>query len=187
MRPCNALTTVFKLYAEYACALKIKAMKKEWNEIRERILKDQSEEDLRKMLGAVMDVMDAHWTEDKQFDFMKRVHYRMYGGHYDEFLAMQQVRHMYWEDDNSNIHYVTPLPLEQVRTIYQRVYSRLKYKTYNMYDFYVELHRIKSDRYPKATDITDEMIQDTIVSLNDPDNPFGLERVWGYFNSEIKK
>ena len=62
---------------------------------------------------------------------------------------------------------------------------------YNFWDFYVTLNMLKSDEcqllhkwFPEATDDEFEIkvVESAINYLNDSDNPYGTEKVWGYLN-----
>lgn len=127
-------------------------------------------------------------TSEEYCTLCKHVYCVLAGGHFNETFADEQIRGMYYED-KSGKHFAPYWSKEEVKKIYDNYKSKIPTE-YNFYDFEVALNMIKSDNYNlmeswfggdgKETERYTEL---AINWLDDPDNPFGKEKVWRYFNS----
>lgn len=110
------------------------------------------------------------------------------GKHFDEYFAKEQISKMYYEE-NGIKHYAPYW--DDVTSLYTINKKRLIYP-YNKWDFEVALNMIKSDNcpllkewFPNASkeELQNKIVDLTINWLNDPDNPYGDSKVWGYFKN----
>lgn len=117
----------------------------------------------------------------------------MNGGHYDECFAKMAVSKMYYTEDKEK-HYAPYWMSSEIENIWNKVNSELEESDYTMWDFYVTMNMIMSDnyrllegRYPNSSkdEKTKIIIEDAINYLNDEDNPFGSEKIWGYLNAKL--
>lgn len=162
------------------------------------IIKEYGSGKSDKAMIALTDKLSAYLEKVLSIDdyckLCKEVYYQLAGGHYNKDFADMQISKMYYEDKTGK-HYAPFWTEPEAKEFY------LKYKSYfpsdyNFYDFEVALNMIKSDYCPllrkweqaSQSEIDKEshmskIIDLTINWLNDPDNPYGNEKVWGYFNS----
>lgn len=112
------------------------------------------------------------------------------GGHYDEKFAKEDVKKMYYEKDGVK-HHAPYWTDEQVRKVFDSVRGELP-SAYGLWDFYVALNMIKADHcllfrhwWQGASDseIEGKLVEATVNYFNDPDNPYGTEKIWYYLNS----
>lgn len=117
----------------------------------------------------------------------------MNGGHYDECFAKMAVSKMYYTEDKEK-HYAPYWMRSEIESIWNKVKSELEESDYTMWDFYVTMNMLMSDnyrllegRYPNSSkdEKTKIIIEDAINYLNDEDNPFGSEKIWGYLNAKL--
>ena len=150
----------------------------------------KGEDMMWKTVQLLSDSIEQHYDEKEKSELMRSLHDMMLGKHYDECYAMQDVEKMYYTDEDGKKHYAPYWTEEQVRQVYETVKTKLP-KEYNFWDFYVTLQMVKSDNYAllKAWFTSDEsverdkkFIQMAINWLNDPDNPYGDAKIWGYLN-----
>ena len=111
------------------------------------------------------------------------------GGHYDKDFAMEAVREMFYVDKAGNEHQAPYWPAETVMNAYDKVKNKIP--NYNCWDFYVALNMVASDNwcllnkwFPEMGDDerNEKLVEMTINWLDDPDNPYGNEKVWKYLN-----
>ena len=138
----------------------------------------------------VSDAIDKSMDDASKHHLMRSVYGGMSGGHYNEHFAKEDVAKMYYTDANGEVHHAPYWTEGQVEAVYESVRSSFP-KEYNMWDFYVALNMEKSDKcplykkwFPNATpeDMDKKFIESAINWLNDPDNPYGNSKVWGYMN-----
>lgn len=126
---------------------------------------------------------------EKHFCIYKKLYYKLCGGHFDEALAERQVKHFVYTCENGDEHYGPYWSVDTVSSIYRKISNKIP--DYNFWDFYVTLQMIKSDNYhivekwfkeedPSTKD--KKYIELAINWLDDPDNPYGSEKIWGYLN-----
>lgn len=111
-------------------------------------------------------------------------------------FADMQISKMYYEDKTGK-HFAPYWTESEAKDLYMKNKSSFP-SDYNFYDFEVALNMIKSDYCPllkkweqasqsaagnNADSHMSKILDLTINWLNDPDNPYGNEKVWGYFNS----
>ena len=128
--------------------------------------------------------------EDKEL-LTKKVYYLLNGGHYDEEFAKAAVAKMYYLDGKEKVY--APYWMQgEIEKLYNQVKNEIE--DYNLWDFYVTMNMIMSDnynllikRYPESSkdEKTNIILEDSINYLNDEDNPFGTEKIWGYLNAKL--
>lgn len=128
--------------------------------------------------------------EDKEL-LSKKVYYLLNGGHYDEEFAKAAVAKMYYLDGKEKVY--APYWMQgEIEKLYNQVKNEID--DYNLWDFYVTMNMIMSDnhpllikRYPESSkdEKTNIILEDSINYLNDEDNPFGTEKIWGYLNAKL--
>lgn len=143
-------------------------------------------------LQTVSDAIEDSMDEDVKEHMMRELYGQMAGGHYNQEFAEADVAIMHYTDP-AGMKYTAPYWTEsQVREVYELVKKEIPVH-YNFWDFYVTLQMIKSDNcpmlkrwYPNATqDEIDKKLVDMAVNwLNDPDNPYGDHKIWGYLSAE---
>ena len=103
------------------------------------------------------------------------------------------VSKMYYTEDKEK-HYAQYWMSSEIENIWNKVKSELEESDYTMWDFYVTMNMLMSDnyrllegRYPNSSkdEKTKIIIEDAINYLNDEDNPFGSEKIWGYLNAKL--
>lgn len=142
-----------------------------------------------KTVAEVSESVEKAMSPEERDKLKKKIYSLLSGGHYDKDFAMGTVADMYFIDKAGNSHPAPYWSADTVMSIYEGVKTRIP--NYNCWDFYVALNMIASDNwcmlnrwFPEITDEErDEKFVDmTINWLDDPDNPFGNEKAWGYFN-----
>lgn len=128
--------------------------------------------------------------EDKEL-LTKKVYYLLNGGHYDEEFAKAAVAKMYYLDGKEKVY--APYWMQgEIEKLYNQVKNEID--DYNLWDFYVTMNMIMSDNYPllikrypesSKDEKTNIILEDSINYLNDEDNPFGTEKIWGYLNAKL--
>ena len=128
--------------------------------------------------------------EDKEL-LTKKVYYLLNGGHYDEEFAKAAVAKMYYLDGKEKV-YAPYWMQSEIEKLYDKVKNEID--DYNLWDFYVTMNMIMSDNYPllikrypesSKDEKTNIILEDSINYLNDEDNPFGTEKIWGYLNAKL--
>ena len=128
--------------------------------------------------------------EDKEL-LTKKVYYLLNGGHYDEEFAKAAVAKMYYLDGKEKVY--APYWMQgEIEKLYDQVKNEID--DYNLWDFYVTMNMIMSDNYPllikrypesSKDEKTNIILEDSINYLNDEDNPFVTEKIWGYLNAKL--
>lgn len=141
------------------------------------------------MVDVLSDYLHNILDEDEYCDMCKKVYSEVAGGHYNREFAEKQIAKMYYTEQGEKIF--GPFYTEsEVYKICEKVQSQIP-SGYNFYDFEVALNMIVSDNHNLIEDWFEEedsqerYVEMTVNWLNDEDNPFGSEKVWGYFNSKI--
>ena len=127
---------------------------------------------------------------DEDYERMERMVYSsINGSHYNEEYAKADVSKMYYQLNGNKVG--APFWTdEQVMAVYNRVKGEIP-SAYNLWDFYVALNMTKADNcvlyrrwWPNASDdeLEKRIIEATVNDLNDPDNPYGTEKIWSYLN-----
>lgn len=152
----------------------------------------QGEDMMWSTLQVVSDAIETSMDECSKKKMLRNLYGQMSEGHYDKDYAMEDVAKMYYTDTAGVKHSAPYWAEEQVREVYDAVKKELP-AGYNFWDFYVTLQMIKSDNcplmkkwYPNATpEEMDKKFVDLAVNwLNDPDNPYGNHKVWGYLSAK---
>ena len=82
----------------------------------------------------------------------------------------------------------------EIENILNKYKSELDESDYTMWDFYVTMNMLMSDnyklleeRYPNSSkdENTKIIVEYAVNYLNDEDNPFGSEKIWGYLNAKL--
>lgn len=153
--------------------------------------KNRGEDIMWSSVKVISEALENHLNEEDLCNLKKQVYYSMVGGHYDKDFADKQISTMYYISDDGMKHYGPYWSEDEVRAVYNEIRGSIG--DYNFYDFEVALNMIKSDNYtllkrwfPNETkeDRTKRFISLTVNWLNDEDNPYGKEKVWGYFNKK---
>lgn len=150
--------------------------------------KNKGEEVMWKSTQMISDMLEKHLSEDELLKVKKDTYEIMSGGHYNKEFADAQIKKMYYinnEGQRRNAPYWTE---EEVSRVYESIRSNIP--DYNMYDFEVTLNMIKSDNcqmlkkwFPNEgkEERTQRFIEMAVNWLRDEDNPYGSEKIWGYF------
>ena len=151
-----------------------------------------SEDKLLKITCMFAGVIDNH-VDDHVEKMKRKVHCIISDGHYNEEFALEDVKKMYYVDNNDDKHFGSYWPLEKIKKIYDSYKGdNLKiFDVYNLYDFYVTINMIKSDNYRLYknrfknygdSELDKLFIEDAINWLDDEDNPYGNSKIWKYLN-----
>lgn len=173
------------------------------NSLKELIQKYSTGKDPKSMEGItdiIGDFLKNNVSEDAYCSLYKDIYSELVGGHYNKDFADLQIAKMYYTDATGQKHSAPYWTENEAKEVYEKVKAKIPAE-YNFYDFEVTLNMIKSDYCPllqkwykeiNPTD-TDEtacekwcmgkFVELAVNWLNDPDNPFGKEKAWGYFNS----
>lgn len=172
------------------------------NSLKELIRKYSGGKDPKAMDGItdiIGDFLKNNVSEEAYCSLYKDIYSELVGGHYNKEFADKQIEGMYYVDEAGQKHYAPYWTEGEARGIYEKSKTKIPAE-YNFYDFEVTLNMIKSDYCPllrkwhKEANTAEsdetacdkwcmEKIMDLTVNwLDDPDNPFGKEKAWGYFN-----
>ena len=142
------------------------------------------------ILGILSKALNNLPEEDKEL-LIKKVYYLLNGCHYDEEFAKAAVAKMYYLDGKEKVY--APYWMQgEIEKLYDKVKNGID--DYNLWDFYVTMNMIMSDNYPllikrypesSKDEKTNIILEDSINYLNDEDNPFGTEKIWGYLNAKL--
>lgn len=151
--------------------------------------KNKGEDVMWQSTQMISDTLEKHLDKDELLKVKKEAYAMMNGGHYNKEFAEEQISKMYYigtEGARRNAPYWTE---EEVSRVYESVRGSIP--EYNMYDFMVTLNMIKSDNcqlvkkwFPNEgkEERTQRFIDMAVNWLRDEDNPYGTEKIWGYFN-----
>lgn len=152
--------------------------------------KGKDPEPLMEILSILSKALNNLPEEDKEL-LTKKVYYLLNGGHYDEEFAKAAVANMYYPDGKEKVY--APYWMQgEIEKLYDQVKNEIN--DYNLWDFYVTMNMIMSDNYPllikrypesSKDEKTNIILEDSINYLNDEDNPFGTEKIWGYLNAKL--
>ena len=154
-------------------------------------LKGEGSEKMWKITQLLSDTIDSYIPEDKKEHLMTTIHYSINGGHFDKEFADKAISRFYYIDPQGVKHDAPYWSESEVKEIYDRIKGVIK--SYNFYDFEVTLNMIKSDNCNKLKrwfpndspeQLKERLIEEAINYLDDNDNPFGTEKIWGYLNSK---
>ena len=160
-------------------------------EIIKKYSNGKGENTMWKSVKIISDTVDLFLDDVAKDSLAREIYSAMAGGHYDESFAMGDVKRMYYVDENGEKKYAPYWTLQQTDMLYQGVKSRIPH--YNTYDFFVAMNMIKSDNiellkkwFPNDNETECAMkVRDmAVVWLDDPDNPYGSEKIWRYLNSK---
>lgn len=142
-----------------------------------------------KTVASVSDSVEKFMPPAEKDKLKKKIYSMLSGGHYDKDFANETVEKMYYIDKAGNEHQAPYWPSNAVMEIYEDVKNKIP--NYNCWDFYVALNMVASDNwcmlnrwFPEMSDQErdEKLVEMTVNWLDDPDSPFGNEKVWGYFN-----
>ena len=149
----------------------------------------KGESSMWKTVAAVSETVENYMPEDQQMVLKKKIYSMLAGGHYDKDFAMETVSDIYYVDKAGNVHHAPYWTEDTVMTVYERIKTRIP--NYNCWDFYVALNTVAADNwcmlakwFPEMGDDerNEKLVEMTINWLDDPDNPYGSEKVWRYYN-----
>lgn len=161
-------------------------------EIISTYFKGKDPEPLLRVIHKIAQAIDK-LPEKEQEALNKDIYYVLNGGHYDETFAKLAVEKMYYTEDREK-HYAPYWMCSEIEKIWDKNKSQIEEPTYTMWDLYVTMNMLMSDnyklleeRYPDSTkdEKTKIIVEDAINYLNDEDNPFGSEKIWGYLNAKL--
>lgn len=161
-------------------------------EIINTYFKGKDPEPLLRVLNKVVTAVNKLPEEDQE-QLNKDIYYALNGGHYDECFAKLAVGKMYYTVDREK-HYAPYWMRSEIENIWNKHKGEIEESDYTMWDFYVTMNMLMSDnyklleeRYPNSSkdEKTKIIVEDTINYLNDEDNPFGSEKIWGYLNAKL--
>lgn len=143
-----------------------------------------------KSVAVISDAMEKYLDEDAKKDLMTDIYGIMSDGHYDETYAKMCVGKLYYTDESGKKHFAPYWTEQQIRTVYDSVAKRIP-SAYNFWDFYVTLNMVASDNWPllrkwfpeaDVNQLTEKVAEMTVAWLDDPDNPYGDSKTWGYLH-----
>ena len=109
------------------------------------------------------------YVPDKQKEAIKtKVYYSTFGGHFNRDFADTAISRMYYTDLSGVKHQAPYWTESDVKAVYESVKSKIP--AYNQYDFEVTLNMV------------DKLVEEAVNYLDDPDNPYGTEKIWKYLN-----
>lgn len=141
-------------------------------------------------IKTISDELEHNLSHEDHDKLLKHIYCIMNDGHYDEYFADHDVKHMYYVDKHGERHSAPYLTKEEIKSYYLKHRSKIP-SQYNMWDFYVTVQMIYSDNINlinqwfnniSKEELNDKIIDMSINWLNDEDNPFGDHKIWGYFN-----
>ena len=154
-------------------------------------------EEMHKSIALISEFMEGKLSMEDQETLKKKLYYMLEGGHYDHDFAVAQIEKMYYKDDeDDDIADKISAPYwteSEVKKIFDSHRNKIPLE-YNFYDFMVALNMAKSDNWMKLQewfpdesneDLDKRVVTEAINWLRDDDNPFGYEKVWGYFNAKL--
>ncbi|MBO4718954.1 MAG: hypothetical protein J5658_03670 [Prevotella sp.] len=142
-----------------------------------------------KTVSVVSQSVESGMPPEERDRLKKKIYAMLSGGHYEKEFAMETVDGMYYIDKAGNEHRAPFWDTDTILNIYEDVKNKIP--NYNCWDFYVALNMVASDNwcllnkwFPEMDDEERDakMVEMTVNWLDDPDNPFGNEKAWGYFN-----
>ena len=143
-----------------------------------------------KSIQTISDAVDKYMDDDARDYLAREIYSAMSNGHYNQEFADEDVAKMYYVDDNGEKKYAPYWTHQQIDSLYQGIKSRIP--QYSSCDFYVTMNMIKADNisllrkwFPNDNETECAMrVRDmAVVWLEDPDNPYGDEKIWRYLNS----
>ena len=143
-----------------------------------------------KTVKVISDAIETGMSDEAKEGLMRSLYGEMTAGHYDEHFAKEDVKKLYYVSEDGKAHYAPYWTDEQVKAVYESVKAAIP-KEYGFWDFYVTLQMVKSDNcpmyrkwFPNATpeEMDVKFVETAVNWLNDPDNPYGEKKIWGYMN-----
>ena len=148
----------------------------------------KGEDTMWKSTAIISDSIEKNMPEKAKAELYEELYGLMSGGHYDCEMAEQDVKKMYYVDENGEKHHGPYLTAPVVKELYEKVKSHVA--DYNEWDFYVTLHMIVSDYhnilvkwFPSASqdERIEKYVELAVNWLNDPDWP-SKDRIWSYLH-----
>lgn len=142
-----------------------------------------------KTVAAVSEAVEKSMPEADRDALKKKVYEMLSGGHFNREFAEQTVQTISYTDKNGKVHKAPYWTTETIMSVYEQVKAQIP--GYNCWDFYVALNLVAADNWCLLEDwfpgMTDDnrntrLIRMAVNWLDDPDNPYGNEKAWGYFN-----
>lgn len=142
-----------------------------------------------KAITVVSQALENSMPKEELNKLKKTIYAMLTGGHYDKDFATETVRGMYYIDKAGNKHQAPYWDADTVMEVYDTIKNKIP--NYNCWDFYVALNMVAADNwcmlskwFPDMTDAerNDRLVEMAVNWLDDPDNPYGHEKAWGYYN-----
>ena len=155
-----------------------------------RLGKGQGEGMMWETVRIISDAIDKDMSDKGKEALYAKMYGALSGGHYDEEHAMEAVSKMYYVDKDGNKRYAPYWTIPQVQDVYENVKDRIP-SEYNEWDFFVTMQMEMSDKrmlleswWPgiSGDEIAEKVADLSVCWLNDPDNPYGTKKVWGYLH-----
>ena len=155
--------------------------------------KGRGEGKMWESIAVISDAVEKNMDASARDALKRKIYCVMSGGHYNEEFAREDVAKMYYKDAEGKEHHAPFLTDEKIFDVYEQVKGNIP--AYNKWDWYVVMNMVVADNYmllkrwyPEASDeqITKHLVELALNWLNDEDNPFGKEKAWRYFNSDLK-
>ena len=155
-------------------------------------LGDEGSDTMWAVTKIISDTINDSLPAEKREHLMRKVYHSLNGGHFNKALADDVIQNFYYLDNDGKRMDAPYWTEAEVMRVYDRVKEDIP--GYNFYDCEVTLNMVKSDNcnllrkwFPNASrDSLDNRIIDMTVNwLNDNDNPFQDEKIWGYLMSTI--
>lgn len=124
---------------------------------------------------------------EKYQEFMRKMHERLFGCHYDQTFAEWRISQMFYKDKQGTVHHSPHWTDEQHKVAYDACKAHIP-STYNRFDFAVALEMLYSDNiclfrkwWPEYTEpqLEEKVVEATVNYLIDDDNPD--EKIWNRF------
>lgn len=150
----------------------------------------KGEDTMWKSVRALSRSLEKYLDKEEYKKVERDIYVSMEGGHYNEEYAHCDVKKMYYINRNGEKMSAPYWTEEKVMQVYNNVRDEIP-SAYNFWDFYVTLNMVKSDNctlfmrwWQGATDAEREqrVVEMAVNWLDDPDNPYGTEKIWRYIN-----
>lgn len=151
----------------------------------------QGENAMWKTIEVISDAIERTMPEADQDALARKVYGVISGEHYNEEFAHEDMAKMYYLMPGGEKVYAPYWSEEVLRNLYKRYKDQIP--GYNCWDWAVVMNMVKSDYcdiltewFPEDDDSErlERLVKLAIKWLDDPDNPYGTGKAWGYFNSK---
>jgi hypothetical protein len=137
----------------------------------------------------ISDAVEKNMDESAKKALNREIYSEMVGGHYNETLAMEDVKCMYYIDEDGKMVRAPYWTAEQVKDIYDTV--RKDIPDYNEWDFFVTMNMVASDNmmllerwFPTLQrDMLDKKMVEMSINWLTDDDLGNSTKIWDYINS----